>query len=289
VLTDDGGHASADESSYEREIRADRRALELLASFVTNREAVETVELLAGAEPTLEMFAGGAATFLAFEGLRQLVLATQHNTVQIPWPDDVVEQTKTATHPSPFTRLRELRAVADSLDPSGGAAGAVRDAEQGFRNLWPEIQHNLPEWVMTLTDAHTIIETHGYDPKRVDIFVGKRIGDVAREDILELLRALPQDRNVSADAIRYIEVAAGSVPRVVVDTLAKARVGQGLDDGDPDAERIRSAALKLTAELSPLLMRYAVCGELGEIIRDLVPVIDKAPVNRRQSRDRSSR
>lgn len=274
VLADDSAPTAKGVSSWAKELRADRNALELLARFVRSDRSAEVPALPAGVVVTLEIVAGGAATFLAFEGLRQLVKATQQNAALLPWPEDVVELTHTETHPSPFTRLTELGIFADTLDQSGEAGSAIRGAEQGFRALWPEVQHNLPEWVMTLSDAQTIIETHGYDPDRVDIFVGQRIGDVAREDILQLLRDLPADRDISPDVVEYIERAAGSVPRSVVDTLARARVGQGLDSEDPDAERIRSAALRLTSELTPLLMRYAVRGELGDIIRDVVSAID---------------
>ena len=268
VLLDDAAQQSPGMSNHDKELRADRYALELLSSFLESGRSTVVVRSMAGSEAPFAVIVAGAGLFLAFEGLRQLVLATQRGTLQLPWPEQVVEPTATATHPSPFTRLEHLRRIADAVDSSATASSTIQGIEEGFRELWPEIQHNLPEWVMTLPDVVTWIEANGYDLGKADLFVGETLGDMARDDVLELLRSMPKDGDVSAWHINYIEAAVGHSPRSVIDTLAKACVGEGIPVGDPDKSQLQAAALSIVPHLRPTLLRHAVRGSLGGIVHD---------------------
>ena len=116
----------------------------------------------------------------------------------------------------------------------------------------------------------------GLDVDHLDLFVGRTIGDITPEDIVEMLRAMPNNGEVDI-GVAYIERVVGHVPPGVMCTLAKARAGESFSGADPDAERLRASATRLTPALTPLLLRHAVCGLLAAMVRDEVSESQASP------------
>lgn len=259
VMTDDGAHSHGRASSHTKELEADRRAVAILRAFLAaGPPTTDSASGLAGAGLTEDLIIAGSAMFLSFEGLRQLAFASARREIPMPWPVDVTAETETASHPSPFTRLKHLCGTVAEHDVDGAAVEVVNGMVRGFAAFRSVIERNLPEWSFDLEDAREWIGLHGFDPDNVSALVGVTLQDIQAGEVLEVLRLAAARGAISESEITYLSECVGFGPRPVIDTLALARVGIVPSDYQPFASQMRDIALEVSERIQPLMLRLAI-------------------------------
>jgi hypothetical protein len=256
VVGDVGG------SGHERELKADNKALDILRSAA--KRGVVNLRPSEGLPPLpfglmTDLTVPSAALFLSFEGLRQRAIRSSlHLRNAAPVPSDLIEATQARSHPSPYSRLTELRKAASRDDPDGSEVASIDTITQGFDAILPAIVRNMPEWVVDEAEAKQWMIELGEDPDQVTKGFKATYDAIYFSRVVSILREASRRGSVERADLNELSDLARRMPRTVINALALGRVGRLLPLADKDAPGVHAMSQVVAERIQPGILRAAV-------------------------------